>query len=120
MPYTLYGIPNCDTIKKAKTWLDNNEVEYQFHNYKTDNISSLKLETWFKQQPIDKVINKASSTFRKLSESDKASISEQNAAIALIQNQPSMIKRPILEDASGIVAIGFKPELYSSIFSDSK
>lgn len=116
MGYTLYGIPNCDTIKKAKTWLDNKGVEYQFFNYKTNDIQSETIKNWLTQAPLDKVLNKASTTYRKLSDEEKSSIQQENQAIALMQLYPSMIKRPILVKGETVLAVGFKPEHYDSLF----
>lgn len=118
MSYTLYGIPNCDTVKKAKNWLTQHEIEFEFHNYKTDNISASKIKSWLEHAPLNKVLNKASTTFRNLSDTEKSLISDVNQAIKLMQSQPSMIKRPVLEKDGKFLAVGFKPHDYEAVFSE--
>jgi arsenate reductase (glutaredoxin) len=110
----IYGIKACDTMKKARTWLDEHGVEYRFHDYKTESIDRAHLDRWCKALGWEKVLNRAGTTFRKLSDADKADLNE-GKAIRLMLAQPSMIKRPILEHSSKILA-GFKPEEYSAAF----
>jgi arsenate reductase len=107
---TIYGIKNCDTMKKARTWLDKRGVTYAFHDYKTEGIDKARLEMWTKSVGWDVLLNKAGTTFRKLPDRDKDGITEKKA-IALMLAQPSMIKRPVL-DAGGRLIVGFKPEIY--------
>jgi Spx/MgsR family transcriptional regulator len=114
MSITLYGIKNCDTMKKARTWLDTHGVAYRFHDYKAEGIDKAHLAAWCQELGWEKVLNRAGTTFRALPESDKANLSEAKA-IALMQKQPSMIKRPILETAKKRLA-GFKPEEYAALF----
>lgn len=109
---TIYGIKNCDTMKKARIWLDKKGVEYAFHDYKTSGIDKGKLEGWAKKAGWEALLNRAGTTFRKLPEKDKAGITEKKA-IALMLAQPSMIKRPVLELPGGKLLVGFKPEEYS-------
>lgn len=106
MIVTLYGIPNCDTVKKARSWLDAHGIAYGFHNYKTSGADAAKLGQWCDALGWEAVLNRAGTTFRKLPESDKAGL-DRNRAVALMIAQPSMIKRPIVEHAGGLLA-GFK------------
>jgi arsenate reductase len=108
---TIYGIKNCDTMKKARAWLDKKGVEYAFHDYKTSGIEKAKLEGWAKKAGWETLLNRAGTTFRKLSEKEKAGVNEKKA-IALMLEQPSMIKRPVLELPGGKLLVGFKPEEY--------
>lgn len=108
---TIYGIKNCDTMKKARAWLDKKSVAYEFHDYKTSGIDKAKLETWAKKAGWETLLNRAGTTFRKLPEKEKAAVTEKKA-IALMLEQPSMIKRPVLELPGGKILVGFKPEEY--------
>ncbi len=108
---TIYGIKNCDTMKKARAWLDAKGVTYAFHDYKTEGIDKGSLERWAKDVGWEVLLNRAGTTFRKLPDSDKANVTEKKA-IALMAAQPSMIKRPVL-DVGGKLTVGFKPEIYS-------
>ena len=107
---TIYGIKNCDTMKKARTWLDSHGIAYRFHDYKTEGIERAHLADWAKQVGWETLLNRAGTTFRKLDDADKAELSEAKA-IALMLAQPSMIKRPVL-DLGGRLLVGFKPEIY--------
>ncbi|WP_404292175.1 ArsC family reductase [Microvirga sp. RSM25] len=107
---TIYGIKNCDTMKKARAWLDAKGVPYAFHDYKVDGIDRAKLEGWAGNVGWETLLNRAGTTFRKLPDAEKASIDERKA-IALMVDQPSMIKRPVL-DLGGRIVVGFKPEVY--------
>jgi arsenate reductase (glutaredoxin) len=111
---TIYGIKNCDTMKKARAFLDKKGVDYAFHDYKSAGIERGKLETWAKKAGWEILLNRAGMTFRKLSDKDKEGLTEKKA-IALMLAQPSMIKRPVLELGGGKLLIGFKPEEYASI-----
>ncbi|HVV27280.1 MAG TPA: ArsC family reductase [Rhizomicrobium sp.] len=111
---SIYGIRNCDTMKKAFAWLDAHKVAYRFHDYKASGIDRAALEGWVKQVGWEVLLNRAGTTFRKLPEADKDGITERKA-IALMLAQPSMIKRPVLE-AKGKVTVGFKPESYKALF----
>jgi arsenate reductase len=108
---TIYGIENCDTMKKARAWLDKHGIAYAFHDYKADGIESDLLHGWARAVGWETLLNRAGTTFRRLPEADKANLAEKKA-IALMRAQPSMIKRPVL-DASGELIIGFKPEAYA-------
>jgi arsenate reductase len=109
---TLYGIRNCDTMKKAWTWLDQAGVAYAFHDYKKAGIDRARLETWAKQVGWELLLNRAGTTFKKLPDADKQGL-DQAKAIALMLAQPSMIKRPVLETEGGLL-VGFKPEIYAA------
>jgi arsenate reductase len=111
---TLYGIKNCDTMKKARAWLDAKGVAYAFHDYKQAGIERATLKGWSRQVGWETLLNRAGTTFRKLPDADKENLTEKKA-IALMLAQPSMIKRPVLERA-GKLSIGFKPELYAQLF----
>ena len=113
MPITIYGIKNCDTMKKARAFLDKKGVVYTFHDYKSAGIARGKLEGWTKKAGWETLLNRAGTTFRKLSDKDKEGVTEKRA-IALMLAQPSMIKRPVLELAGGKILVGFKPEEYAA------
>lgn len=112
MPITIYGIKNCDTMKKARAWLDKNKVDYAFHDYKSAGIEREKLERWAKKAGWETLLNKAGTTFKKLPDKDKDGLTEKKA-LSLMLAQPSMIKRPVLELPGGKLLVGFKPEQYS-------
>jgi arsenate reductase (glutaredoxin) len=107
---TLYGIKNCDTMKKARAWLDAHGVRYTFHDYKTAGVDENKLEAWSRALGWEALLNRAGTTFRKLSEADKQRLDERKALRLMIAN-PSVIKRPVLESGARLL-VGFKPEVY--------
>ncbi|WP_201832131.1 ArsC family reductase [Microvirga zambiensis] len=111
MAATLYGIKNCDTMKKARAWLDAEGVPYAFHDYKVEGIDRPRLEAWTRAVGWETLLNRAGTTFRKLPDADKAGLDEHKA-LALMLDQPSMIKRPVL-DLDGSLLVGFKPEDYA-------
>jgi arsenate reductase len=113
MPIAIYGIKNCDTMKKARAWLDKRGVDYSFHDYKAAGIERAKLEGWAKKVGWETLLNRASTTFKTLPDKDKDGVTEKKA-IALMRAQPSMIKRPVLELGGGKLLVGFKPEDYSA------
>jgi arsenate reductase (glutaredoxin) len=115
MTITLYGIKNCDTMKKARTWLDDHGIAYAFHDYKAKGIDRDSLQAWCSKAGWETVLNRAGTTFKKLSDEDRADLTEDKA-IALMLAQPSMIKRPVL-DQDGQVLVGFKPEQYAGFFA---
>ncbi len=114
MSVTIYGIKNCDTMKKARTWLDGNGIPYEFHDYKTQGIDEAHLKRWCAEAGWDKVLNRAGTTFRTLPDADKQDL-DAAKAVRLMLAQPSMIKRPVLESGPGL-QVGFKPELYAAFF----
>ena len=113
MPITIYGIKNCDTMKKARAWLDAQGVAYAFHDYKSAGIEREKLERWAKKAGWETLLNKAGTTFKKLPDKDKEGLTEAKA-IKLMLAQPSMIKRPVLEIGGGKILVGFKPDDYAA------
>ena len=113
MRITIYGIRNCDTVKKAQAWLDARQVAYDFHDYKTSGIDRATLEKWAKVVGWEVLLNRAGTTFRKLPDSEKQNIDERKA-IKLMLEQPSMIKRPVLEHGRTLL-VGFTEEHYSAI-----
>ena len=112
MTITLYGIPNCDTVKKARTWLDQHDVAFAFHDYKKAGIDRPRLERWVAEHGWQTVLNRAGTTFRALPDADKADL-DAGKAIDLMLAQPSMIKRPVL-DLGDRTLVGFKPEIYEA------
>ena len=112
---TLYGIPNCDTMKKARKWLADNGVEYEFHDYKKLGIEKKKLDEWIKAVGWETLLNRRGMMWRKVPDDVKASIDEKSA-IGLMLETPSIIKRPVLE-ANGKVTVGFKAESYQELFN---
>src|SRR5262245_7104695 len=112
MAVTIYGIKNCDTMKKARAWLDARSVDYAFHDYKSAGIERARLEGWARDVGWEALLNRAGTTFRKLPDASKDGMTEKKA-IALMLEQPSMIKRPVL-DIAGTLLVGFKPDQYAS------
>ena len=111
----IYGIKNCDTMKKAFTWLDKHKVAYSFHDYRKEGIDRARLEKWVKAQGWEIILNRAGITFKKLPDQDKEGITEKKA-IALMLAQPSMIKRPVIEKGARLL-VGFKPDDYAKAFA---
>jgi len=105
---TIYGIKNCDTMKRARAWLDGHKVQYAFHDYKASGIDKPTLEGWIGKVGWEVLLNRAGTTFKKLPDADKENVTERKA-IALMLAQPSMIKRPVLE-AKGKLTVGFSPK----------
>ena len=116
MPIIIYGIKNCDTMKKARAWLDKQGVDYAFHDYKSAGIEREKLERWAKKAGWETLLNRAGTTFKKLPDKDKEGVTEVKA-IKLMLAQPSMIRRPVLELGHGKLLVGFKPDAYSEAFA---
>ena len=111
---TLYGIKNCDTMKKARAWLDARGRTYVFHDYKAAGIDRKRLQGWARQVGWETLLNRAGTTFRKLPEADKEGLTEAKA-IDLMLARPSMIKRPVMELKDGKLVVGFKPDVYGII-----
>ena len=111
-PPTLHGIRNCDTMKKAWTWLDDHGVAYDFHDYKKQGIKRETLESWVQAVGWEVLLNRAGTTFKKLPDADKLGI-DAARAVDLMLAQPSMIKRPVLVTGDRLI-VGFKPEAYAS------
>jgi arsenate reductase len=111
-PVTIYGIKNCDTMKKARAWLDGHGVAYDFHDYKAQGIERARLESWARAVGWETLLNRAGTTFRKLPDRETEGVGAAKA-IALMLDQPSMIKRPVL-DLGGRLLVGFRPEVYET------
>jgi arsenate reductase len=114
MPIIICGIKNCDTMKKARAALDKRGVKYDFHDYKTQGIDKARLESWAKKAGWETLLNRAGTTFKKLSDKDKENVTGAKA-IKLMLAQPSMIKRPVLELGGGKILVGFRPEEYAKL-----
>ena len=112
MTITMYGIKNCDTIKKARTWLEDRGVAYAFHDYKAAGIARERLAAWCEEHGWEKLLNRAGTTFRKLPDAERRDL-DAGKAIALMMAQPSMIKRPVL-DLGDRRLVGFRPEIYEA------
>lgn len=110
----LYGIRQCDTVKKAQAWLEQHDITYKIHDYKKDAVTTALLDYWMQQIDWSVILNRAGTTFRKLPEQDKIEL-DKNKAISLMLDSPSMIKRPII-DVDGQIYVGFKPDYYKKIF----
>lgn len=116
----MFGIPNCDTVKKARTWLEEQKLPFDFHNFKKDGLSQEAIEHWLKKSELNILINRKGTTWRALSETQKAQADTVEGAIALMLENPSVIKRPVLviEQGSELsIAVSFKPEQYQTLFS---
>ena len=111
---TLYGIPNCDTVKKARVWLEARGGAYVFHDYKKSGVDRAWLERWIDEHGWETVLNRAGTTFRRLPEADRTGV-DRERAVSLMLAQPSMIKRPVL-DLGDRTVVGFKPDLYAAVF----
>ncbi|MBS0408365.1 MAG: ArsC family reductase [Proteobacteria bacterium] len=116
MSVTLYGIKACDTMKKARDWLDGHGVAYAFHDYKSAGVERATLEGWARVVGWETLLNRSGTTFRKLPEADRQDLTEARA-IALMLAQPSMIKRPVLDLGGGTLLVGFKPAAYAERFA---
>ncbi len=114
MTTTMYGIPNCDTIKKARTWLATQDVPFVFHDYKKAGVDAAALDRWIDAVGWEPLLNRTGTTFRKLPDADKADLDRAKARGLMIAN-PSTIKRPVLVDG-GRIEVGFKPERYAALF----
>ena len=112
---TLYGIPNCDTVKKARAWLGDAGIAYDFHDSQKAGIEEARLRRWAADAGWEKLLNRSGTTFRKLPEADKAGLDEDKA-IGLMLAQPSMIKRPVVE-AGGRLLVGFDPDVWQAALS---
>lgn len=110
MSVTIYGIKNCNTMRKARTWLEEHGVDHVFHDYKKDGIEAARLARWCREVGWEKLLNRAGTTFRKLAETDKTNLDEHKA-VRLMLAQPSMIKRPVIEVDSRVL-VGFDPAAY--------
>jgi arsenate reductase (glutaredoxin) len=115
MQVKVYGIPNCDTVKKTLAWLTKNKIAYDFHNYKTEGISKEKITEWLQYESMDTILNKKSATWRGLTEAAQKKASKQTEAIKLLIDNTSLIKRPIIENKNDLI-VGFDENIYKTKF----
>lgn len=113
----LYGIPNCNTVKKAQDWLKHNKSEFEFHDFKKKGITAEKLTEWFNAFGWEKVINRAGLTFKKLSKEEQAAINSADTALVYLMNNTSAIKRPVAEVNGKPVLLGFKEDEYQTLLT---
>ncbi|HQC28226.1 MAG TPA: ArsC family reductase [Methylotenera sp.] len=112
----LFGIPNCNTVKKARDWLDSHHIVYTFHDFKKNGVSHGLLEGWLTQRPWEKLVNRAGMTWRNLSDAEKAAVTDAPSAILLMLAKPSIIKRPVLVKDGTIISLGFDEANYKELF----
>ncbi|CAM3294083.1 MULTISPECIES: ArsC family reductase [Yersinia] len=117
-PISLYGIKNCDTIKKARRWLEDNAIPYRFHDYRVDGLTDTLLQGFIEHLGWESLLNTRGTTWRKLDEAQCAAVVDAHTAKALMLEQPAIIKRPVLEAANGGILLGFKPESYQQFFAE--
>ncbi len=113
---TVYGIKNCNTVKSALDWLKKNKIEFDFHDYKSKGITETKLKAWSKQVGWESLVNKRGTTWRQLDEATQKKITSEKAAIALMLEKTSVIKRPLIEEDGKVLALGFDEGVYESTF----
>ena len=119
MKKTLYGIPNCDTVKKARTWLSEHAHEFDFHDFKKQGLERATAAAWLDQLDWEVLVNRKGTTWRKLSDEQRAAITGKDAALALMLEQPSVIKRPVL-DLGGRYSVGFSADQYAQLLGAAK
>lgn len=112
---TLYGIKNCDTVKKSRDWLAKNNIDYKFHDFRADGLAEAQVKTWIAELGLETLVNKRSTTWKELTDSIKADFNEKNA-VAVIAANPTLIKRPLL-DTGAHKHVGFKDAEYAKIFN---
>lgn len=115
MTITLYGIPNCDTVKKARTWLADNNVDFTFHDFKKQGLDRATAAAWLDERDWEVLVNRKGTTWRNLTDAQKAAVTDKAAALELMLATTSVIKRPVLAGA-GTLQVGFTPQLYASVF----
>ena len=111
----LYGIPNCNTVKKARNWLDQHGIAYEFHDFKKQGVSTELIGGWLTQQPWEKLVNRAGMTWRNLDDETKTSVKDNASATRLMLEKPSVIKRPVLVDGGKILSVGFDEATYQKL-----
>jgi len=112
---TLYGIKNCDTVKKARTWLDQHKIDYHFHDFRADGLTAAQVSSWITEIGLDTLVNKRSTTWKELDDATKANFSEATAPVIISAN-PTLIKRPLLDNGKQ-KHVGFKDAEYATIFN---
>ncbi|RKP54640.1 arsenate reductase [Pararobbsia silviterrae] len=112
----VHGIPNCDTVKKARVWLESHGIDFAFHDYKKTGIDAPTLERWLRDVPLDTLLNRRGTTWRGLPDAAKDRASEPAGAVAVMIEHPSVIKRPVLVVDGAVKAVGFSPDVYASLF----
>ncbi|UJD90453.1 ArsC family reductase [Rahnella aquatilis] len=118
--FILYGIKNCDTVKKARRWLEENGVDYQFHDYRVEGLDGALLQNLLDKQGWEAMLNTRGTTWRKLDETTRAACNNEASAKAVMLEQPAVIKRPFLLAAAGQSLLGFKPEIYQQFLAQVK
>ncbi|MGX8883437.1 ArsC family reductase [Methylovorus sp. SPW-M1] len=113
----LYGIPNCNTVKKARTWLDEHQVAYEFHDFKKLGIDASTLKQWLTQTSWEKLVNRSGMTWRNLPEAEKSAVTDNTSAIRLMQDKTSVIKRPVLVADGKLLALGFDESTYGKLLN---
>lgn len=113
----LYGIPNCSTVKKARAWLDQHAIAYEFHDFKKLGLDAATAQQWLSQQPWEKLVNRSGMTWRNLSDTEKNAVVDAASALPLMQDKTSVIKRPVLVDNNQILALGFNEADYTQLFA---
>jgi arsenate reductase (glutaredoxin) len=113
----LYGIPNCSTVKKARAWLDQHAIAYEFHDFKKLGLDAATGQQWLTQQPWEKLVNRSGMTWRNLSDTEKNAVVDAASALPLMQDKTSVIKRPVLVNQNQILALGFNEADYSQLFA---
>ncbi|MBA4850851.1 Spx/MgsR family RNA polymerase-binding regulatory protein [Emticicia sp. BO119] len=114
---TIYGIPNCDMIKKTMDWFKTNNIAYDFHDYRKEGIGAEKLKEWLSQVPLDTIFNKNSTTYKELPAEIKDTLIDEESAIKAMMGSTSIIKRPVVDDDGKVMAVGFKADKFKAIFT---
>lgn len=113
----VYGIPNCDTVKKARTWLESHGVAFEFHDFKKAGLTAALLKTWLADVPLEVLLNRRGTTWRALSDDAKAAAETQQGAIALMVEKPSVVKRPVVVVEGRVKSVGFSADEYAALFA---
>ena len=113
----LYGIPNCNTVKKARDWLEQHAVAYEFHDFKKLGLDTATAQSWLQQQPWEKLVNRSGMTWRNLTDNEKNAVTDAASALHLMQERTSVIKRPIVVKNDKIIALGFNEAEYAQLFA---
>lgn len=117
---TVYGIPNCDTVKKARSWLSEQGITYQFHDFKKQGVPAERLPQWMQALGWEKLLNRQGTTWRKLDADTQAGAQDAAGAAALMQQQPSVIKRPVAQWPQGRITVGFAPDTWAELAHEGK